>query len=162
MPDVDVKTCFKCEVCQPLSEFYRHKGMADGHLNKCKACTKRDALVHRHENVEKIRAHDRDRSKLPHRVSLGYENAKAYRKKYPERYRANSMVAFALKQGALSKQPCMHCGSTEVEAHHPDYSRPLDVVWLCPPAHKEIHLAYPDDHYHDVHNPKPTPAWRNE
>ena len=53
-----MKTCFKCGVCQPLSAFYRHSGMADGHLNKCIACTKRDSLVHRHSNVEAVRAYD--------------------------------------------------------------------------------------------------------
>ena len=156
-----MKTCFKCGVEQPLSQFYKHKGMADGHLNKCKSCAKRDVLVHRHQNIDAIRAYDRERAKNPDRVALSYQNAVAYREKYPERYRANSLVAAALKTGRLVKQPCAHCGAAEVEAHHPDYSRPLDVVWLCPADHKAIHLAYPDDHYHDVHNPKPIPAWRN-
>ena len=155
-----MKTCFKCGVCQPLSEFYKHKAMADGHLNKCKQCTKRDALEHRNNNLEKVREYDRERAKLDHRVRLNTAKTAEYRRKFPERYRANGLVAAAIRTGLLVKQPCACCGNIEVEAHHADYSRPLDVVWLCPAHHKEIHLAFPEDHYADVHNPKALPEWR--
>lgn len=70
------KTCFKCNCVKPLTEFYKQARMADGHLNKCKECTKSDVLQHRAENIERIREYDRKRGMLPHRVAARAEYLK--------------------------------------------------------------------------------------
>lgn len=133
-----VKTCFKCSTEKPLTEFYPHPMMADGHLNKCRECTKRDVREHRAAN-DSVREYDRQRGKLPHRR----ENVKRQQLKwmaaFPERKYAHGVVAKALKSGKLDRLPCWVCGGERSEAHHPDYSHPLDVVWLCPRHHKLAH-----------------------
>lgn len=65
---------------------------------------------------------------------------KASRQRQPEKTRARVAVHQAIQEGRLEKLPCEVCGTTErVEAHHDDYSRRLDVRWLCTTHHGEVH-----------------------
>jgi hypothetical protein len=62
--------------------------------------------------------------------------------KYPEKIRARSMVSCAIKNGYLTRPDnCSGCDSNKgkIEAHHPDYSKPLEVVWLCRKCHMSEH-----------------------
>lgn len=47
-------------------------------------------------------------------------------------------VAAAKRKGTLLKQDCSACGA-KAEAHHNDYSKPLEVVWLCRRHHQLVH-----------------------
>lgn len=44
-----------------------------------------------------------------------------------------------IKRGKITKLPCSICGNIESEAHHEDYDKPLDVIWLCREHHLELH-----------------------
>jgi ribosomal protein S27AE len=52
---------------------------------------------------------------------------------------ARTRVHVHIKRGKLVKLPCEKCGNENVEAHHDDYSKPLDVRWLCRFHHNEHH-----------------------
>lgn len=107
--------------------------MGDGHLNKCKECTKKDATGVRAENIEYYRAYDRARGS---RMRPGY--LKEYRENNPLKHLAHKAVRLAIKGGEIYPMPCLVCGE-DAEAHHPDYSQPIDVIWLCPAHHKQVH-----------------------
>ncbi|MGF3022683.1 hypothetical protein ACQVP2_07625 [Methylobacterium aquaticum] len=75
-------------------------------------------------------------------ANKGYSTAKnkEWQKANPEKRAAHKAVERALRLGLLLKQPCVRCGSTDtVHAHHEDYARQLDVVWLCSTHHAERH-----------------------
>lgn len=59
-------------------------------------------------------------------------------KKYLVRMKLNN----AVRAGKLEKLPCEKCQTPKVEGHHTDYRRPLHVIWLCNPHHKELHRKF--------------------
>jgi hypothetical protein len=81
------------------------------------------------------------RQKLPDdQVSRKTLYARAYQARNPEKHLARKAVEYALEWGKLVRGDCQDCGSKEkIEAHHPDYSKPLDIEWLCKPCHVARH-----------------------
>ena len=140
------KRCFKCLCEKPLDAFYKHAAMGDGHLGKCKDCAKADVKKHRQENLEAVRAYDKLRASQPHRVALAKRVQAAWRSKHPNRRAAQNALANAVRDGRVKKSPCWVCGE-KAEAHHPDYDRPLDVVWLCSAHHSQAHALVANDPY---------------
>lgn len=55
-------------------------------------------------------------------------------------YQAQLAARNAVSRGTLIKAPCEVCGTDRVHAHHDDYSKPLEVRWLCPLHHRHIHI----------------------
>lgn len=60
---------------------------------------------------------------------------------YPERVRPSEILCGAIRSGKLMRGSCVVCGQSDAQGHHEDYSRPLDVVWLCATHHRELHKA---------------------
>lgn len=146
-----MKNCTACGRTKPIIDFYKHPQMADGHWNQCKECVKARVRKHRRENLERIQEYDRRRGQLPHRKAANKARAPRYVEKKkdvirryqdanPERRKAHILVGSAIKSGKLKVKPCERCGfAFGVQAHHEDYSKPLEVVWLCTPCHGERH-----------------------
>ena len=140
--------CKHCNTDKPADGFYASA------KSKCKECTKAAANAHRQANLERVRAYDRMRGPMPHRVAarLDYQQTTAFAQshsaaarrwaaKHPERRKASILVGNALRDGTLIAWPvcAIPTCNSKPQAHHPDYSRPLDVVWLCDGHHKEAH-----------------------
>lgn len=124
------KVCFKCGRLLPLDDFYKHSRMGDGHLNKCKECTKKDVKRHYERKsadeswVEKERIRGREKFKR-----LGYAGKfRSIRRICPEE--ANMSKVLRTKGYDTSGK----------EAHHWNYNRPYSVFLISRKAHKRIHL----------------------
>lgn len=142
----EMKTCKRCNVTKEDSEFYPRDA-------SCKEC--RLMLVHayRKEHLEQCRLYELSRKRAPHRVQARKVYAqthaetvsrikRAWAARNPRKRSAEAVVGNCIRDGKLIKQPCVVCGTSEnVDAHHEDYSRPYDVIWLCRKHHMEHHAV---------------------
>lgn len=132
-----MKICFKCQKEKPLTEFYKHLQMSDGHVNKCKECNKNDVKgnylvnIKKEGYIEKERKRGRDKH---HRLYKGTgksnrESNARWINKYPEK-RKCTLLSQDMKKpfdGA--------------EKHHWSYNEEhaKDVIWVTKKDHMKSH-----------------------
>lgn len=131
------KKCFKCQTIKDLDCFYVHPGMKDGHLNKCKDCTKNDSsltyVLKKQDNKfvenERFRGRDKYRRLYTGTGKANPESNKRYAEKYPEKIKCNNLSSKLKKpfEGA--------------EKHHWSYNldHAKDVIWLTKKEHGKAH-----------------------
>jgi len=77
------------------------------------------------------------KAKIPYKKKkVCFEEITTHKDKQKKAWTA---VHKALRKGKLVKQPCIHCGNPDTQAHHADYDKPLEVAWLCDSCHKKLH-----------------------
>lgn len=132
------KKCFKCGQIKSINNFYVHKQMLDGHLNKCIDCTKNDVKI-RTDNLKldfnfivKERKRGREKyhrlySDLP-KSNLGYERKKEFYLKFPEKFKAKSFLG---KKDLIKG----------FHRHHWSYNQEhyCDIIHLTIKEHGKIH-----------------------
>lgn len=134
------QVCKKCGVEKCLeTDFYALKRMANGCASKCKECAKagfRNRYFGSREKRETAKKRTKDWiTKNPERRKA---NLLKYKEKNLEKIKARAAVQHAVRDGKLQRQPCRDCGE-KAHAHHSNYSKPLDVIWLCAEHHAQLH-----------------------
>lgn len=61
-----------------------------------------------------------------------------YRQRNPEKIKARKAIYQAVKLGRIKRLPCIVCGKKKTEAHHADYSKPLEIIWYCKKHHFSV------------------------
>ena len=98
------------------------------------------------EHREKKRECDRMYKRRARREGIvnSTEEYRIWREKHPVAYKAHQLFNYEIRKGSIEKRPCQICGDEYAYAHHEDYTKPLEVVWLCPAHHQQYHLGLLD------------------
>lgn len=158
------KICTKCKRSVTLGSYYRNKENKNGLHSWCIDCCREQNLKrYSKERWDEYYKNDKER-RDQYQISYYEQNKErvaarchAYNQKHrahqnelhikwrlanPMAVKAHSIVYDALKEGTLTKLPfCECCGKegTLIEAHHEDYSEPLNVIWLSRGHHRRHH-----------------------
>lgn len=152
-PTCECGECRKCKRRAYMKVWYA------ANAEKVRAAARR----YREENLERVQAYDRERGRSEERraekrrrerglpqteaerrwqiENRERQNAanREWKRRNPEKVRAHSLLAYHIRAGNLSRQPCEVCGAEKTDAHHDDYGKPKDVRWLCHLHHMELH-----------------------
>lgn len=149
-----VKPCALCKEVKPLAEFHSDASKKDGHISRCRICTKlyyktKKEIIkvtqkkywgkRTYEASDKIKAKNRLYRKMnPEKIAA---NSVKYRIENKPKLDAQKVLQLAVKRGDIKRLPCEVCGAVKGLAHHDDYSEPLIVRFLCQRHHSQWHAV---------------------
>lgn len=135
------KLCNSCKTVKDWSEYFLRPTGRPRAL--CKVCYTQRRVAHRKKHAERYRQYNRDEKKarskeLSKRAMDRYHTDEVYRTKV----RARAYVNSHIRRGKLTRKPCESCGDARSQGHHNDYSKPLEVRWLCAACHTKEHMSH--------------------
>lgn len=135
-----MKQCNDCLAWKLPEDFYAHPYTADRLLARCKTCHRRRVRENRRAKLAYYSDYEKIRNRDPQRRANKQDYERTYRIRNPEKAVARNAVNNAVRDGRIVKPDyCTVCGRTNatLQAHHDDYAKPLDVLWLCFVCHRE-------------------------
>jgi len=152
------KICKKCGEVKIISLFGHEKRIKSGRSNRCKACIKENVQLYAKNNskyIQKMRERyyydNQEEILLQKKEYLKNLSPKAkikrtldlkkHNEKYPNRHKARILLIAAVNHGELIRPAeCSVCKvKCTPDGHHDNYSKPLEVRWLCKRCHASWH-----------------------
>ena len=135
---MDTRICPRCNIEKPLTAYLpSHR---EGKRRACKDCRNEIHRLYKETPSGKIaiaKAREGIRERHYH---AKYQREYSQKPEVVVRNLAKRKLRTNIDNGNIESKPCIVCGR-EAEAHHPDYNKPLEVIWLCSQHHRELHKS---------------------
>lgn len=156
------KICSKCKKEKELMCFGKHLSSKDGLKGQCKECRKVESKLRYKENKEELstyykKRYEQNKNKIlegikkyamSKRGKFMRKKRRTHRLKYDEEFKkkhtARKILNHRIENGSIIKPSiCSKCriSGVTIQGHHKDYSKPLDVDWLCEKCHRKLHAC---------------------
>ena len=106
------------------------------HQNLCRTCYLQKNRNWRRRNPDYLKTHNQKYYR-EHSEEIKIQNG-LYKDNNPEKIKAHNKLRHAIERGEVLREPCIICGKP-AHLHHPDYSKPLEGLWLCAVHHHGAH-----------------------
>jgi hypothetical protein len=137
-----MKKCNKCGTLKHITDYSKRYDGTDGRRAICIKCCNQKGNIKRWENKTRRRTTGTNRTNewdAKNKGTILSTNQVTHRK----RQHIYQCVFRAVRAGKIIKGDCERCGSSfNVEGHHRDYYKPLQVTWLCNSCHSTIHSVH--------------------
>lgn len=139
-----IKRCCHCKREDGELKIFSRNKIKNGTIRYCYICP--ECLKEKSETIRLSKGEDystqkgklyRWRLKNDPRYREMAERRKLYNinRRHSLKVKVRSILNNAIKYGKLFRLPCSICGNIKAQAHHEDYSKPLDVIWFCSKHH---------------------------
>lgn len=137
-----IKTCIRCKEEKPYKFFNNSINTKDKKDYYCKLCRKEVKRAEYQKNKERYKNFGKVYRKTERGKLVSKKVTEKMKIKYPEKTKARNLLNASIIKGVIQKpNTCESCTKVvKVCGHHDDYSKPLDVRWLCYPCHTEWHM----------------------
>ena len=130
------RICTKCKRSLPYEMYSKNAARSLGLSPRCKDCQRIERLKSADWHKEYLRKRYAEDPEFRSRRAL-----QAHKADTPEKIIARRRVNDRIATGTLVRGSCKICGKPKADAHHEDYSKPLEIIWLCRSHHKQYHAG---------------------
>ena len=124
-----MKKCCRCHKEKKEEYFYKDKSRKNGFYPACKECEASRRL----KRIDYLKDYYKKHKKYFQKKWRYWHDTNR------KQFNAVHKTGRSKRNGKITQEPCIVCGSLLTEAHHDDYSKPLDVIWLCLKHHIWLH-----------------------
>ena len=143
---VATKWCPQCCETMPESEFHKDASHSDGLKAHCKHC--RSLRGARYRNTHQEREHEKHKAWVTSERGRRIKNANTRKRRERREVKDKTNAAqqfrrYCEKHNIVRPSTCSRCGEKPkhgpIVGHHPDYTKPFEVDWLCMRCHSIVH-----------------------